>query len=266
MIIGLDIGGHSIKAGLVSNNKIIKKIKISIGKNKKQSLKNIFEIIKKLDNNKVKSIGIGIPGPADYEKGVIGKTLNLPLNNINLKSIISKKFKKKVVMSNDANCFVLGESIRLKKKNVVGLTLGTGVGGGIVIDGKLYHGKGNAAELGHSTIKYDGVKSKCGNNGCIESYVSARGIKRDYGKSPDKLKSTKAWNEIGEKLGITITNLANVFDPDVIVIGGGISNAYNLFQNSMNKTIKKRTFNKVKVVKGSQDSGILGAASLILYK
>ena len=260
MKIGVDVGGSEIKAGLVSGNKIVKKTSIKTGKNKKQVVGNIVKVVEKLFSGKVNFIGVGVPGPADYKKGIIGNTPNIALKGVNLKKIISK-FNRKVVFDNDANCFVLGEAIRLKKKNVVGLTLGTGVGGGIVIGGVLYKGKGNAGELGHCTIRYDGPKLGF-NSGSLESYVSARAIKRDYKTMPHKLKSKKAWNEIGEKLGIGIANLINTFDPDAVVLGGGISRAFGKFKNSMNKEIKKRAVKIVIVTKGREDSGIIGAACL----
>ncbi|MBW2996164.1 ROK family protein [Candidatus Woesearchaeota archaeon] len=261
MIIGVDIGGTEIKAGQVAGKRILKKAVVGTGGSRKEIIKNLIECISAVFDKKAKGIGIGMPGPADYEKGVIGKTPNLPLKGVNIKKIISKRFKKKILMNNDANCFVLGESKRLRKKNVVGLTLGTGVGGGVVIDGKLYVGNGNAGELGHCTIKYDGKKGDF-NQGSLESYVSGKAIIRDYGKYPRELKSAKAWNEIGGKLGIGIANLINAFDPDAVVIGGGISKAFSKFKAGMNKEISKRAVKKVPVVKGSSDSGIVGAASL----
>lgn len=260
MIIGVDIGGTDIKAGIVSNNKILKKVVLKTGKTKEEVINNILKSIDKLFSKRIKAVGVGCPGPADYEKGVIRDTPNLPLKGVSLKKIISKRFKSKVLMTNDANCFVSGEAIRLKKKNVIGLTLGTGIGGGIVINGKLYRGNGNAGELGHCTIKFDGPKGI--SNGDLESYISAKAIKRNYGKKPEELKSKKAWNEIGKKLGIGISNLINAFDPDVVVLGGGISRAFNLFKQGMDKEIKKRAIRKVLVIKGKEDSGIIGASSL----
>jgi glucokinase len=259
MIIGVDIGGTNIKAGLVSNDKIIRKVSIKTGKTKKDIIDNIIKAIFDLSNSKIKAIGIGAPGPADYEKGIIKNTPNLPLKNVNLKKIISKKFKKKVVMANDANCFVLGESIRLKKKNIVGLTLGTGIGGGIVVDGELYTGKGNAGELGHCTIKFDGMQGL--NQGDLESYISAKAIKKRYRKDPIEL-SKKEFKEIGSLLGAGIANMINTFDPGVVVLGGGISGAFSKFKTSMNKEIKKRAVNKTRVIKGNPESGIIGAAAL----
>lgn len=262
MKIGVDIGGTEIKAGLVSNNKIIKKISVRTGKTKKEVIENIIKTISNLFDKRISLIGIGCPGPADYEKGIIGNTPNMPLKGVNLKKIISKRFSKKVLMTNDANCFVLGESLRLNKKNVVGLTLGTGVGGGIVIDKKLYVGTGNGGELGHCTIKYD---YGCGdlNRGSLESFVSGKNIKKIYGSEAKDLKSKNAWNEIGQRIGIGISNLINTFDPEIIVLGGSISKSFDLFRNSMDKEIKKRAIRKVPVIKGKDDSAIIGAANLI---
>ncbi len=259
--IGLDIGGTGIKAGLVYKNKIIKKVKVKTGKTKKEVIKNILSVIEQLFDSKVKAIGIGCPGPADYEKGVIWNTPNLPLKGVNLKKIISQKFKRKVFMDNDASCFVLGEAVRLKKKNVVGLTLGTGVGGGIVINGKLYSGKGNAGELGHCTINFDGPTEKLG-KGSLEAYLSGKAIKKIYGKEPSQL-NKKEWARYGKLLGIGIANLAYAFDPDVVVLGGGISNEFKFFKSSMNREIKTRTTIKTKVLQGNKDGGILGAAKII---
>lgn len=260
-VIGLDIGGTRIKAGVVSNNHILKKVVVKTGKTKKEVINNILNSVDALFDKSIKAIGIGCPGPADYNKGVIKNKNKLPLNGVNIKSIISKRFRKKTVMENDANCFVLGESIRLKKKNIIGLTLGTGIGGGIVIDNKLYIGKGNAGELGHCTIKFDGLKDKFG-KGNLEAYLSAKAIKKRYNKKPIEL-SKKEWNDYGKLLGIGIVNFAHTFDPDIIVLGGGISKAFNSFKSSMNKEIKKRGMNKFKVIKGYEDSGILGAAAIV---
>ena len=261
MKIGVDIGGTTIKAGLIRNGELIEKIIVKTPKDK--IVDKILFVIEFLNNSKVNFIGAGCPGPADYSKGIIGKTPNISqLKGVKLKEKIAKKFKKKVVMQNDASCFVLGEALRLGKKNVVGLTLGTGIGGGIVIDGKLYVGEGNAGELGHCTIKFDGKKGDF-NQGSLESYFSAKAIKRDFGKGPLELKSGKAWKEIGEKLGIGISNLINAFDPDVIVLGGKISRAFSKFKAGMNKEIKKRAIRKVPVVVGKEDSGIIGAANLV---
>jgi len=260
MKIGVDIGGTEIKAGIVSNGKVIKKItvKTQTNKGRKQVIQNITNAIKQLFNKNIKAIGIGAPGPLDYKRGILGKQLNLPLSNFNLKKFVQQKFKVPVAVDNDANVFTLGEALQgagKKYDNVIGLTLGTGIGGGIVINKKLYHGRGNAGELGHITIKFDEkIKSKCGNNGCIEQYASARGIcKRAKVKSPLELynlaikrnkKAISAWKQTGILLGIGIINIINSFDPDIVIIGGNISKAWKFFYKAMNQEINKRALLK----------------------
>jgi len=283
-IIGIDLGGTNIKTALVTlNGKIIKKYETSTETRKgaKTVINNIISAIKKIKLGKILGIGIGSPGPLNYKKGIITNPVNLPFINTPLRRIIQNKFKTKVFLDNDANCFALAEAVfgqGKKYENVVGITLGTGIGGGFIINKKIYHGRDNAAELGHMTIKYDGPKSKCGNNGCIETHVAARGIKRIYGsKDPYSIyklalngnkKSIKTFDGIGYYLGIGLTNIIYAFDPDIIIIGGKISNSWKFFSKTMNKTVKERYFSKpCKIVKSNlKEAGILGAAALVLEK
>jgi len=284
-IIGIDLGGTNIETALISSNgNIIKKYETSTEAKKgtKAVINNIISSIKHIKKGKIIGIGIGSPGPLNYKTGVITNPVNLPFRNTPLKNIIEKKLKLKTFLDNDANCFTLAESTfgqGKKYESVVGITLGTGLGGGIVINKKIYHGRTNAAELGHTTIKYDGPKSRCGNNGCIETHVASRGITRIYDKKSDpysiqKLafkgnkKAIKTYEKMGYYLGIGLTNIIYAFDPDIIVIGGKISNAWKFFNKSMNKAIKERYFAKpCKIVKSRlKEAGILGAAALVLEK
>jgi glucokinase len=275
-VLGIDIGGTTIKAGLVSSSgKIISKLNIPTGTGFDNILKNICSVINHF-NKKYNAIGIGIPGVVD--KGVVKYSPNLPFKNFYIKKILEKKFNKPVFVDNDANCFVLGEALYGAGKGnycVVGLTLGTGIGGGIVINKKIFHGKGGASEPGHITINFNGPLSRCGNKGCLETYVSKRGIiKESKNIDPRELfilarkgnkKAVKIWNKIGFYLGLGITNIANVLDPNIVVIGGNIANAWLFFSPSMKETIKKHAFIKgTKVVKSKlgENAAILGAASL----
>jgi len=171
---------------------------------------------------------------------------------------------------NDASCFVLGEALRLGKNCVAGLTLGTGVGGGVVIDGKLFAGTGNAGEFGHCTICLDGTKCECGSAGCLEQYVSAKGVRKQFGKEPTAL-SKREWKRFGSFLGVGIANIINSFAPEAVVLGGGISRAFNLFKEAMEKEVARRVFagdalRKAKIRKGRKDSAIIGAANLFRSK
>ena len=282
-IIGIDLGGTTIKSALISKaGKIIKKYETATEAEKGASkvIKNIFLSIEKVKNGKISGIGIGSPGPMDYKNGVIANPVNLPFKNAPLKKIIQKKFKIHVFLDNDAKCFTLAEAVFGKGKkyeNVVGITLGTGFGCGLAINKKIYHGRGNATEFGHTTIKHDGVKSKSGNDGSIEEYAAARGITSlfDGKASPKEIynlalkgnkKAIEAYNKMGNYLGVGLTNIAYSFDPDIIIIGGKISNAWQFFHKTMESEIKKRYFAKpCPVVKSElKDAGILGAAALAI--
>lgn len=284
-VIGVDIGGTNIETGLINSKGIILK-KISVktegSKGKKVVMGNIIKAIKAVKTKNVSGIGIGAPGPLDIKKGTLGKVLNIPLANVQIKKIIRNKFKVPVFLDNDANCFTLGESIfgaGKKKENVVGLTIGSGVGGGFVINKKIYHGRNNAGELGHITIKHDGPKSVCGNNGCIESYVNKEAIKRyakGLAKSPEELfnlavkrnkKALSIWRDVGKYLGTGIANIVNALDPDIVVIGGNISKAWRFFDKSLKKELNKRAlFTPCNVVRSKlgEKAAILGAANLVL--
>src|SRR4030042_46479 len=247
MTIGIDVGGTNIKGVLLKNNKIIKKIRI---KTKSKSNKNlltarIFECIEYLRQSKkgIKKIGIGIAGPVDFKNQRILNPPNLPgLKNIYLGKIIEKKFKIKTVIDNDVHCLVLAEAIMgaaRGKKSVVGLALGTGVGGGIVIDGKIMHGRGGTAgAVGHITIRGDGRKCRCGSRGCLEAYVCEKGQEKTaeeiLGRKMSSItlqrlaekgnkKALKAWNVIGDNLGIGLANIVDTLNPEIIVIGGGLA-------------------------------------------
>lgn len=284
-IIGIDLGGTSIKTGLVSpTGKILKKYEMptEARKGTKAVINNIIYSIEKVKSGKIAGIGIGSPGPMDYRKGMIINPVNLPFRNLPLKNIIQDKLKIKTYLDNDANCFALGEAVfgsGKKYENVVGITLGTGFGGGFIINKKIFHGRNNATEFGHMTIKFDGLKAKSGNHGDIEEYAAARGVTRLYdGKnSPYSIyklavkgnkKAKKAFEAMGHYLGIELTNLLYAFDPEIIVIGGKISNSWKFFSKKMNETIRKRYFAKpCPVVKSKlNDAGILGAAALVIEK
>ena len=152
--IAIDIGGTFMRVALFKNNAIIKMVKEQTPKTKEAFIKQLIELIYEVkDNQKINGIGVGIPGPADYEKGIIFNPPNLPLRNVNLKKILQNKFKTKIAFENDACCVALAEkNFGVKRKNFLVLTLGTGIGGGIVIDNKLYKGEGTAGEIAREAV------------------------------------------------------------------------------------------------------------------
>ncbi|MCK4634519.1 MAG: ROK family protein [Candidatus Aenigmarchaeota archaeon] len=280
--VALVVGGTSIACALFRGNKIIRKIerKTHIEKGKEFIIKLIIEMIEEVrGNKKISGIGLGSPGTIDRKKGIIFDSSNIPWKNVPLKKIIQKMFKVSVFLENDANCAALGILKKEKVKNFVLLTLGTGLGGAIVIDGKLYTGIGNAGEFGHSTIKMDGMKCKiCGNRGCLEGYVSGRAFKRlskkYFGKklSPlelgkiarkDNKKAKRIYEEVGKCLGVGLANITNTLNPEIIFLTGKIIKSSSLFLKITEEEMKKRIIMeppKLKIVK--EDVELYGAASL----
>ncbi len=277
-IIGVDIGGTKINTVLLNKKgKIIKKLKLKTKNRRQEIIEQILDSInfvslnRSLNKNKKKiiGIGIGVPGILNKNRTEILNLPNLPeLDKTKLKHIIERRTKKKVILENDVNCLALGESIfgyGKNVKNLVCLTIGTGIGGGIIINNKIYSGRSNAGEFGHITIDLNGYKCKCGARGCLEEYVSARGIDRIL-KSENK-KAKKAYKIAGTYLGVGLAAISKILDPDLILIGGGISNAGDLILKPAVKEMEKRSFFKtcpVKIVKLKENAGAIGAACLFL--
>jgi glucokinase len=277
--IGIDLGGTKIKAGLVEGNEILKKVEIKTGTKKDEVVQNIFKAVELLKEKNVKGIGIGVPGMINQKTGQMLICPLLPfLEGYNLKKAIHKKFKIKTEIDNDVTAATIAEArygMGKGHKNIIMFTIGTGIGGGIIADGKVWRGKSNAGEVGHMTINFDGIKSTCCNNyGCFQEYASIRALQRSYGKqtSPKEIayratkgdkKAKQAYEEMGKHIGIGVVNLINIFDPEIVIIGGGLSRSWNLFEKTMISTIKERYMLTAKVVKAKlEEPGIIGAALL----
>ena len=309
--VGIDLGGTFIKAGLVDEEgNIIRKeqfpTKAEEGK-KEVVLSQIEKAIEfSSGEDEIEGIGIGTPGVVDNE-GVVYGAPNLPeWDNLPLKEIFEKKYNKKVVVENDVNTIAWGEYLFGAGKGsntMICITLGTGLGGGIVKDGKLLRGgKYSAIEIGHIPIDYKGPKCKCGNYGCIERFVGRDYIVERAVKAIKEGRKTKIyelvngnldeitpkiisqayqegdklaeeiWIDVGICLGALFSGLVNLLNPDLIVIGGGISQAGKILFDTVEKTIKERSMKilaeNVKVVPAGLgvDAGIISASALIFQK
>lgn len=283
-ILGIDIGATNTKFVVLENFKRILKKEFSPTPKKKREFflflrRKIKEIIEK---EKISKIGIGIAGILDQERKKIIFVPNLKfLSRTPLKKIIEKEFKKKIKLENDTNCFTLSEAFfgRAKKnKIIVGLTLGTGIGGCILFKKKIYKGAfGAAGEIGHMVINFERAKCSCRNLGCFEAFGSERFFKRKKVFSKDiEQKARKGdrnakriFEEYGRYLGIGISNIINILDPEIIVLGGGEAKAFDLFFPSLKKEIEKRVispfsrkFVKIKKGKFLDFGGAIGACAL----
>ncbi|HMQ99505.1 MAG TPA: ROK family protein [Ignavibacteria bacterium] len=294
--IGIDLGGTFIKSAIVdSKGKIIKHYKTETFSeiSPKKVLSQIEKCIDFLMKDfKKEIVGIGIGAPGIVTNGVMKYPPNFRgWKEVNLARHFARKYKTESIADNDANCAGLAElkfGHGAKHKNFIFLTLGTGIGGAMIIDGRLYRGEQNGAgEFGMMTINYNGPMCLGGNRGSVEAHLgrnyfleqNKKEIKK-LGKNIDfadisqlALKGNKTAKKLlnlyGFYLGVAITNYFNLMDVRTAILGGGISNAYRSFIGEVNKTIKQKSIktirNKFRVLRSTinNDAGVLGAAALI---
>lgn len=311
--VGIDLGGTNIKVGVVSDKGSII-LKNSLPTEAEGGPKRVIEnictgILNLLNNSKIKicGIGIGCPGIVIPEEGIVKNPPNLPgWKTVPVAKIISEKMKLKTIVENDANVAALGELIfgaGKKLNDFIMVTLGTGVGGGIVINKKVYHGMhGAAGEIGHITINYKGRKCNCGSVGCIETYAGNQYLKarviEDLQYHPDSLilglvennvekispliiqkaasmgdkYSKSVIQNLGMHLGAAIASLGNAFDITNYIVGGGVAGFGQPLLESILHTASSRVLtplrNKIKIIpaKLKNDAGIKGASALIFDK
>lgn len=311
--IAIDIGGTNTKIAFLNNNlEIIEKTSFLTSLCKKPS--DLFtataSIIRRmlskrsLSAKEIFGIGVGVAGQVDAKRGTIYNLTNIPgWRGVNIKKKLREKTGMPVFVDNDANVMALGE---LHKgagrgcKNLVCITLGTGVGGGIIINGSLYRGHNYVAgEIGHIPINETGPKCNCGGAACIEAYVGNRYIVKELKKRIRKNKkalisqmvkkgilnltpealfkaarlgddlSINFWKELGSHIGVMLTGVINLLNPDKIVIGGGVAEAGRFLFRPIRDTVKRRAMSMqrrhVKIVKAElkQDAGLIGAATLV---
>ncbi len=310
--IGVDIGGMSIKVGLVDEQgKIITQNREKTVKTPQGCIDNLFSQIEKILTEQdltvadIKGIGIGCPGAVTPETGVVEFLPNLGWYSVPIADILKEKFNTTVKISNDANVAALGEVIYGSAKgcnSAVMFTLGTGVGGGIIIDKKLFEGeKGRGAELGHTTLMLNGAPCTCGRNGCVEAYVSATALISQTKAAMNADRFSKMWEYVSgdinavdgrtafecEKLGDksakkvvdnyamylseSIMNMLNVFRPETFILGGGVSAQGKNLTDRVTAYLERFEYGykyapKTQVVtaKLGNDAGIIGAAALVL--
>ena len=309
--IGLDVGGTTFKAGVVTEDgRIVHKDAMPTGIERpyQEIIADMAALCKKVAEDagipmsEIKSIGVGVPGLFDNKTGMIPFCTNLGWHDIPFVAEMKKHLDTPVYGDNDATVAGLAESVAGVSagiKDSVFLTLGTGVGGGIIIDGKPYSGAhGCGSEIGHMMIKMGGELCTCGNYGCFERYASATAIIREARKAmaehpessmlvacggdPEKLNAkividaAKAGDETAKTvfdsyvhaLAVGIINIINMLDPEVIVLGGGVSAAGEFLLNAVREAVKPMVFFKtmpyarIELAQLGNDAGIIGAAML----
>lgn len=310
--IGIDLGGTNIKVGLVNEKyEIVAKATAptDLPRPAEAICKSIVDVAWKVLNEakvtigEVKSIGIGTPGVANRNSGTVLYSCNLDFRNTDLRSLIKKYLDKPVFVENDANAAAFGEVLAGAGKgynDVIVVTLGTGVGGGIIIDGKIYTGFNFCgAELGHTVIEFGGRQCGCGRKGCFEAYSSATALINMTKEAMEAHKESKMWEIAGgdlanvdgktafdgmraddpaakdvvkmyiDYLGCGLTNIINTFQPEMLLIGGGICKEGRNLTDPLNEIIKRESYcidaertTKLDICKLGNDAGIIGAAYL----
>ncbi len=287
--VGIDLGGTKIAAGLVTGeSKVLSEVRVPTEADKPTDriLSNMVGAVRSavkeagVSMDAVTGVGIGSPAPLDMENGIILSTGNLPsLHGFPIVARLAEALGKRVVLNNDANCYGLAEArfgAGAGARVCCGLTLGTGMGGFLVFDGQVYNGpRGAGAEVWCSPYQGDQVEEK----------VSGRGIARNYKKLTEKVATAKelaemaragdadalmAWREFGRDLATPVAWLCNLCDPDIVVLGGSLTRAWDLFRDDLfeqaHKYINAVTRRAVRIEPGKlgDSAGMMGAAALVL--
>ena len=310
--IGIDVGGTNLKAGLVDAQyriAAVEKMPLRWESPEKfaadlAALSNGLIAQKGIAREEVAAIGVGLPGQVDPTGTVVVRTVNIPIRNLPLADLIRRQWEVPIFLGNDADCAALGEFYHFEDrsiKNLILVTLGTGIGTGVILNGKIHRGvNGCAGEGGHMVIVSDGVLCTCGRRGCWERYSSASGLIRMTKEEMERCSDSAMWTEAAmdmervdgrtafeaakkgdaaakrvvdqyiRYLADGVTNLINLLQPEVICIGGGLSNeddAYLL--HPLQKRVEELRYDKdapshTQIVKAKlgNDAGIIGAALL----
>ena len=290
--IGIDLGGTKIEGILLNKNgKELKRKRIPTNRENGYNsiLARIVSLINSLkkDSNIKVSIGVCTPGAISPNSGVMKNSNTKCLIGKPLKDDLESNLKQTIIMENDANCFALAESLMgagLKYNTVFGVIMGTGVGGGIIINGRIHHGRHFiAGEWGHHAIEKNGRSCYCGNSGCVEAYISGPALENRWTELTGNQQTMEniipcyndekfrdiyvTWkSDFLKYFGRSLGNLINILDPDAIVLGGGLSNIEFLYEEGI-KSVYNSVFSDVidtPILKNKlgDSSGVLGAALL----
>lgn len=311
--IGIDVGGTGITAGLVDNEcRLIAGKSIATDRNMTTGgmAETLMRLVRELmaengvNSSGVQTIGVGVPGTANARTGRIEYANNLPFCQGNFRQLLQRQTSKKVYFENDANAAAWGEYLVLdnKPKSFLMVTLGTGVGGGIILDGKILRGVNYAAgELGHMTIRYNGIPCNCGRRGCLEAYASAEALIARAKRAMDKKKKSLLWELCGENQGNMnaklvfdayrqgdktavkvvrkyadylsegLANIINILQPEMLCIGGGVSKSADILMPLLRERVQEKIYSRdsaenteLTAAKLDNDAGIIGAAKLRL--
>lgn len=270
-VIGVDLGGTNVRAGLISGLKLIKLAESPLGSaaDKDEILGVVYSVIDKIIDKNTVAVGAGVPSVVDTKKGIVYDVMNIPSwKKVPLKKLLERRYGIPVKVNNDANCFVMAEKYFGKgkrAKNIVGLIIGTGLGAGIIIDNRLYEGSNcGSGEFGMIPYRDDILETYCSGQ-FFRKFYNADGS--DLFKKNDK-RSAKIFTEFGKNMAEAIKIILYSYDPEVIILGGSVSKSYPLFKSAMLEGLSgfayTRTLRKLKIfVSQMKYPGVLGAAALV---
>jgi glucokinase len=261
MLAGIDLGGTQVRVALArSDGRLVASVKTRTHMlPTPQAMVDwaAAEIERHRGREKVRSITVAAPGPIDLKRGVLVNPPNLPWKYVPLVAMMGRATGAKVQLANDADMAGLGEfhhGAGRGTRNMIYITWSTGVGGGLIIDGKLHHGAhGTAGEVGHMIIDPNGPLDNCGQRGCLEAFVSGTALARESGRPAVELFASAARGdpharrvveEAARYMGLALISLTNVLDPEMFVIGGGVSRSWALIQPTMLETLRSSPFIK----------------------
>lgn len=296
--IGIDIGGTDTKIGLVDIHQKLLACESMATNASRPAEEIIAEIGQKVTAlleqqgiamDQCVGAGIGVPGTVERKNGVVRYSNNIKWENVNLAKEMGKYLPIPIKIANDADCAALGEAVAGAGRDcqdIIMITLGTGVGGGIILDGEIYEGKGiGGSEIGHMVIVEGGEPCTCGRKGCLEAYASATALKRDAKRATGKdmtpqeiFAEANAGNELllevldhyTRRLGVGIVNIVNIFRPQLVLLGGGISAQGETLLTPLREMMKEGCFGgekgelpEIEIAALGNEAGMIGAASLI---
>jgi glucokinase len=315
-VLGIDIGGTNLVVGSVSEDGTRIVATASEPTHAEAGATDVLERLvrlaeraiaatrKEIAGAEILGVGVGAPGPLDTKRGIVLLTPNLGWVNMPLRQLIHDRLGLPAALDNDANCAVLGEwwvGAARGARHAIGITIGTGIGGGLIVDGRLYHGASDVAgEIGHTTIDTEARRCKCGNYGCLEAYASGpnialRAVEEMEAGAESRLRALvggdlrkvtaqtvyqaaadgdelalEVVNDTAKFLGVGIGNLLNVFNPEVVVVCGGVTLAGDHLFEPLRREVARRAFkpavNACRIVPGelAGTAGVYGAAKIFL--
>lgn len=274
MVIGVDLGGTKVRAGVAVDGEIQnQKQQLFKSKGSKtETLAQLIDLIRSIFTDNVQGIGLGVPSVIDIERGVVYNVVNIPSwDQVPLKDILEKEFGVPVRVNNDVNCFALGEhryGLGRGFRNVVGITIGTGLGSGIIINNELFHGSNcGAGEIGLLSYRDYTIEHYASGN-FFEAFHGVSAITAHDMAATGEESALGWWREFGKHVGQGIKTVVYAYDPEVIIIGGSVAKAFRFFRDSMYESLGDFTFpesiKRLKIMQSSNENiTLLGAAALL---